>query len=162
MMSRSPKAEPRCPSRSAPKASPAPQIALFGSRERMRRQARNKNAVNPLKTNNLAKSLISRPNDLNDLRSSSRNRSFRLAKDSFRFRCFWASSTPETQRAPPGACRRRAEAGTPRSGSRIGRLEARGRLGSCCGKNCAKKKLRKGGVKPMKSLARATSCAGAL
>jgi len=49
-------------------------------------------------------------NDLNGLRPAMRNASFRLAKDSFRFRCFWASSTPETKRRrEPHASRRGAK-----------------------------------------------------
>jgi hypothetical protein len=50
--------------------------------------ARSQKAVKPLKTNNPAKCSISCPNDLKDLRPALRNRPFRLAKDSFRFRSF--------------------------------------------------------------------------
>ena len=56
-----------------------------------------------MKRNNPAKLLRFAGNDSNDLRPASRNRSFRSAKNSFRFRCFWASPTPETQR-PAAFC----------------------------------------------------------
>ena len=64
-------------------------------------RARNQRAVKALKTNDSAKSLISHPNDFNDLRPPSRNRSFRWRNISFRFRCFRASSALE--RNGPGA-----------------------------------------------------------
>ncbi len=56
---------------------------------RPREKGRNEMAANALKINDLAKCLISRPNDFKDLRQASRNRWFRLAKDSFRFCWFW-------------------------------------------------------------------------
>ena len=92
---------------------------------------RNKMAVNPLKTNDPAKSMISRPNDINDLRPASRNLSFRLAKHSVRFRCFRPSSTPETQTAATGAL------ATGNSG-RGGGLRTSWPEGSQSRKSCAK------------------------
>jgi hypothetical protein len=55
-------------------------------------------AVKPLKTNNLAKSSFGAHNDFNGLQPAMRNRSFRQAKDSFRFGGFWALSRPEPNR----------------------------------------------------------------
>ncbi len=76
-------------------------LGFLGPRERMRREARNEKGAKSSKTNNPAKWLRFAGNDSNGLRPGSRNRSFRSAKHSFRFRCFWASPTPETQRPAP-------------------------------------------------------------
>ena len=81
------------------------------------RKGRNEMAANALKTNDLAKCLISRPNDFKDLRQASRNRWFRLAKDSFRFCCFWPprsakrNGRPRLRPAAPMA----GEASSPRA-----------------------------------------------
>ena len=55
------------------------------------RTPRNEKAVKLLKTNNSAKSPISRPNDFKDLRPPVRNRSFRTRNKLFRFRAFLPS-----------------------------------------------------------------------
>ena len=96
-----------------------------------RRRQREQKGGQPLGTNNLAKFMISHPNDINALRPASRNPSFRLREQFLSLSLFWASPTPETK-SPP------------RPPWSYGR-----------------KKLRKGGVKPLKSLARVSSCAGA-
>jgi hypothetical protein len=105
------------------------------------RKRRNEKAVKLLKTNDLAKRRGFAGNDSNDLRPGLRNRSFRHAKDSFRFRGFWASSRPEAQSrstipipAPPAPDRRRFE-----------KLD--------------RKKLRNGAAKALESLARVNLCA---
>jgi hypothetical protein len=64
---------------------------------------RSKKAAKCLKTNNPAKPLDFAPNDFNGLRPDSRNHSFRLAKDAFRFCCFWASWATKTQPAKSAA-----------------------------------------------------------
>jgi hypothetical protein len=75
-----------------------------------------------------------------------RNASFRLAKDSFRFRCFWASSTPETKRR-----------GEPYPQDEVFELETEGQL-----ETEAAKQLRKSAANPLKSLARVNLCSGAV
>ena len=103
------KAEARGPTRSVPSArrgdvkrSPNGRFTIrcswaFGVGERMLRKRRNEKAVKLLKTNDLAKRRDFAGNDSNDLRPAVRNLSFRHAKDSVRFRGFWASSRPEAQ-----------------------------------------------------------------
>jgi hypothetical protein len=66
-----------------------------------------------------------------------RNASFRLAKDSFRFRGFWASLTPETKRR-----------GEPYPQDKVFEMETEGA-----------RKLRKSAANPLKSLARVNLCA---
>jgi hypothetical protein len=88
------------------------------------RTPRNEKAVKLLKTNNSAKSPISRPNDFKDLRPPVRNRSFRTRNESFRFSRFFAfadavdfaaeAGNPSADRAvlrKPSGCRR--EMGVP-------------------------------------------------
>jgi hypothetical protein len=84
--------------------------------------------------------------------------SFRLAKDSFRFRCFWASRRPKRNGLRPRLAVVAPERELPDPGV-AARLRHAGGLGVAAGRKCAKKKLRKGGVKPMKSLARVNLCA---
>ena len=117
-------------------------------------RARNKKAVNPLKTNNLAKSVSSRPNDFNTLRPPARNLSFRNAKQFLSFSLIWAfvdasagQRRGRSGNARPGFARRPRPAppGTPR-----------------CKKVAQGKKWRKGGGKFLKSLARVTLCAARL
>ena len=98
-------AENSLPNRSALKASPeAPQIAGLESlalelvEGDAPRRGETKRAVNPLKTNDLAKSSISHSNDINGLRPASRNLSFRLREEFLSLSLFCALSTPETQR----------------------------------------------------------------
>jgi hypothetical protein len=74
-------------------------LGLSASRSRAR-EARNEKAVKSLKITISRNRLISPSNELSDLRPGSRNRSFRLEKDSFRFRCFLASPQPGTQSGP--------------------------------------------------------------
>ena len=119
------------------------------------RTPRNEKAVKLLKTNNSAKSPISRPNDFKDLRPPVRNRSFRTRNESFRFRAFLPSPTqseigaearmrlPKIAAAPPDRCRRPA---------RLVKNVAHGKKVA---------KLRKVALKPLKSLTRVTLCAGA-
>jgi hypothetical protein len=57
--------------------------------------ARSEKAVKSLKKPIPRNASISRPNDLKGLRPVARNRSFRLAKDCFRFRRFSASWRPK-------------------------------------------------------------------
>jgi len=66
-----------------------------------------------------------------------RSASFRLAKDSFRFRGFWASLTPETKRR-----------GEPYPQDKVFEMETEGA-----------RKLRKSAANPLKSLARVNLCA---
>jgi hypothetical protein len=90
------------------------------------RTGRNKRAANALKTNDLAKWLISPPNDFNGLQPLLRNRSFRLRNEAFRFCRFWPrpgstrndrprlrSAALPLHRASPGPLPRTA---TPRRG----------------------------------------------
>ena len=106
-----PPSRPR-PRRARSRASKAWPLSL--SKGTLSAAGRNKMAVNPLKTNDPAKSMISRPNDINDLRPASRNLSFRLAKHTVRFLLFQALSAPETQR---GAWSERGRAGASRHGA---------------------------------------------
>jgi hypothetical protein len=117
-------------------------LGLSGSERAAAKEAKRKGKL--LKTNDLAKRRDFAGNDSNDLRPGMRNRLFRHAKDSFRFRGFWASSRPEAQSpstipipAPPARDRRRFE-----------KLD--------------RKKLRKGAAKALESLARVNLCAGPL
>ena len=67
---------------------PRVQRAPFRVERAHARTARNKRAAKSMKTNDLAKSLISRPNDFNKLHHPKRNPSFRSAQYSFRFGAF--------------------------------------------------------------------------
>src|SRR3984885_10071107 len=71
------------PARAAPK--------LFESEEPHATKPRNEMALNPLKTNDPAKSRFAAPNDFNGLRPAMRNPSFRLAKRIPSFSLFLAS-----------------------------------------------------------------------
>jgi hypothetical protein len=62
---------------------------------------RNEKPVKLLKTNDLAKRSNFVGNDSNDLRPAVRNLSFRHAKDSIRFRGFWARRGPKRNRPRP-------------------------------------------------------------
>ena len=92
--------------------------------------ARNKRAAKSMKTNDLAKSLISRPNDFNKLQPPKRNPSFRSAQYSFRFGAFGLRGRQERNghaASPPPAP-------LPRLGGRPGKpsalVETNGRFGA--------------------------------
>jgi hypothetical protein len=78
--------------------SPALNQSVFESEEPHARKPRNETALNPLKTNDPAKSSFAADNDFNDLRPAMRNPSFRSAKRFLSLSLFFASSTPETKR----------------------------------------------------------------
>ena len=73
----------------------------FGGGRGHARRWRNEKPVKLLKTNDLAKRRDFAGNDSNNLRPAMRNLSFRLAKDSVRFRGFWASLSPKRNRPRP-------------------------------------------------------------
>lgn len=102
----------------------------------MGEKARNKKAVKPLKTNSLAKSMISRPNDFNNLRPPARNRSFRFAKQFVSLSLFFAF-------VDASACRRRGRSGNARP--KIGRrLPTRAARTAALQKSGARKKVAQG------------------
>jgi hypothetical protein len=72
---------------------------IFEPEKSGRRKRRNETRVNPLKTNDSAKSLIQPLNDLHDLWPPPRNNSFRFAKRILSFSWFSALSTQQTKRA---------------------------------------------------------------
>jgi hypothetical protein len=76
-----------------------------------------------------------------------RNASFRLAKDSFRFRCFWGLLAPEAKRRESFILRSGAERRVLKD--EVFEMETEGA-----------KELRKSAANPLKSLARVNSCAG--
>ena len=123
------------------------------------RTPRNEKAVKLLKTNNSAKSPISRPNDFKDLRPPVRNRSFRTRNEFVSFSRFFAFADAVDFAAEAGnPSADRAVLPDARSSTGYGVAEGE-RLGTGCGLGVAK--LRKSALKPLKSLTRVTLCAGA-
>jgi hypothetical protein len=129
----------------------------FSSEEPHARKPRNEMALNPLKTNDPAKSCFDTGNDFNHLRPAMRSPPFRLAKRTLSFSLFLASSRLETKRNETARSR-----GSPRWPQTVtSRSPLCGAADQLFKEQRRSEKLRKSALNPLKQLARINLCATA-